>query len=265
MWLIFDLEISSFRDVPTVTLLVGTDKAAFHVHQGLLFNASAVFKATFSGAFKESADRSMLLPEDDVESVERMIQWLYTKNFQLIKPTSSDTQQECFMQLATLNTLADKYNIVALKNQIVDELFTFTEKKSFSRCPQQAVVTYVYNNTSGGSYFRKILVAWYTWRIDFIWYVEGDSTKVLQSIPDFAVDLSNSLALRIARPGKTNPFLSSSSAFHETPAEDKEKKDSKQEPQAYNNSRGLPALSSSPSPWGVPLVLRLEREGANIS
>ena len=215
-----------------MTLVAGSDQTACHVHQDLLCNASPVFKAAFSGAFKESSDRSILLPEDDAESVERLIQWLYTKHFQLVKPTSTVTQEECYMQLATLNTLAEKYNIVALKNQIVDELFTLTEHRDFNTPPQRPVISYVYNNTSEGSYFRKILVAWYTWMIDFTWYGKDVSTQVLQSIPDFATDLSKSLGLRIAHPKKTNPLLSSSSAFHETPAEDKEKKDSKQEPQS---------------------------------
>ena len=88
----------------------------FHVHQDLLFDASPVMKAAFSGNFQEASDRSMSLPDDDKSSVERMLKWLYTRKLELTVPVSIETSHECYMQLAQLNTLADKYDVYLLKN-----------------------------------------------------------------------------------------------------------------------------------------------------
>lgn len=66
-----------------VTLYVSNDRAVFRVHQNLLCNASPVFQAALAGTFKESSDNSMDLPEEDVAAVNRLVQWLYTKRYQL--------------------------------------------------------------------------------------------------------------------------------------------------------------------------------------
>ena len=51
-----------FEGVPVVTFYVGPDKVVFHVHEHLLFDASPVFKAAFSGNFKEASERSSRFP-----------------------------------------------------------------------------------------------------------------------------------------------------------------------------------------------------------
>lgn len=106
-----------------MTLYVGLAKTVYHVHKDLLFEASPVFKAALSGQFVESSTRSMNILDDDVDAVERMLQWLYTKKFELTNVVSKATSSICFCELAELNTLADKYDIVALKNAIIDKLF----------------------------------------------------------------------------------------------------------------------------------------------
>ena len=139
----------------------------------------------------------MSLPDHDSGSVERMIQWLYTREFKLTVPVSSETSEECYMQLAELNTLADKYDIYLLKNRIVDELFDLTKSPRNIKPPQLSVVAYVYDNTTEGSSFRKLMVAWYAHRIDFAWYDKGINGDQLANVSqDFAIDLAMEFGAR---------------------------------------------------------------------
>lgn len=138
----------------------------FYVHRDVICNESSVFKAAFSGEFTEASNQSMDLPDDEIESIGRMIQWLYSKQYELAKWSFGDkkiTANTRFWQLAKLNTLADKYNIIGLTNDIVDQLYIMRSK---GVPPQLPVAAYIYGNTTENSSFRKLLIAWYSWEID---------------------------------------------------------------------------------------------------
>lgn len=161
----------------------------------------------------------MSLPDDDVEAFESMTLWLYTQKLELSDPITEETSSECYWQLAKLNTLADKYDITTLKNLIVDKLFELSVPPKYVSPPQMDVITYVYQNTTEKSSFRKLLVAWYTWNIDFKWY-RGDNTRdVILKLPEFTADLAISLALRTEY-NAINPLEGRSSNYHEKPAEE---------------------------------------------
>ena len=162
----------------------------------------------------------MSLPDDDKDSVGRMIQWLYTRKIELTTPVSKETSEECYMQLAMLNTVADKYDIFLLKNHIVDELVDLTKSPRNFQPPPMPVVTYVYNNTTGASSFRDMMVAWYAYGIDLKWY-ELDNTKMrlAEASQGFAIDLVVVLAARLKYPKRPRPLSLPSSSYHETPPE----------------------------------------------
>ena len=205
-----------FEGVPIITFYVGQDKIVFHVHQNILFDASPVFKAAFSGSFKEASERSMPLPDDDKDSIGRMIQWLYTRKFHLTAPVSKETSDHCYMELAKLNTLAEKYDIYLLKNHIVDELFALTKPPKNFGAPRLPVVKHVYNNTMARSSFRTLLVAWYAYRIDFNWYELDATREHLAEIPhDFAIDLALELGARQKNPNRQCPFTRPNLDLHE--------------------------------------------------
>lgn len=172
----------------------------------------------------------MPLPEDDQGSVERMIQWLYTGKYELTVPVSAGTSAECYMQLAKLNTLADKYDIYLLKNHIVDELFDLIKPPRNIQPPQIPVIAYVYENTTEESSFRKLLVAWCVYRIDLKWY-EDKATRVelAKLSQDFAIDLAMAFGVRIKQPNQKSPFTLPSSVYHETPPKEDDKGHTQQE------------------------------------
>ena len=147
-----------------------------------------------------------------------MIQWLYTRKFKLTVPVSAETSEGCYMQLAKLNTLADMYDIYLLKNHIVDELFDLAKPPKNIMPPQLPLVGYIYNNTTGASSFRKLMVAWYVHRGNLAWYDKDSTRNALAQVPqEFTIDLAMKFAARMKYPDRSNPFALPSSVYHETP------------------------------------------------
>lgn len=203
-----------FRGASFVTLLVGPDKIVYNVHQDILCDASKVLKAAFSGDFKESSDRSISLEDEEPDVVEHMIRWLYSGKIHLIKAVSSQTAHSCYWQLAKLNTLADKYDMVHLKNSIVDELYKLREPPADNYPPALDVITYLYANTTKTSPFRKLVVAWYSLHIKLEWY-DGTTQAELAAVPDFAADVAVALSTRIQYPNRGSAFKSNKSVYYE--------------------------------------------------
>ncbi len=196
-----------------VTLYVGPDRNAFHVHLRLLCAASPVFKAAFSGNFKESTERSMDLPEDDHEAINRLVQWLYSERYQLPRIGDESKNRKCFDALARLNTLGEKYQITGLKNNVIRKLFRM--RRDFLFIPGPTLVAYVYGNTSQGSSFRKFLVDCYSWGVASVWFTKVGTQSLLADIPDFAADLAIALVQMVEDPTKGNPFDGDNSKYYE--------------------------------------------------
>lgn len=205
---------TKFQNNPIVTLNVGPDKHTFHVHQELLFNSSPVFKAAFSGAYQESSERCMALPDEDPEIVERLMQWLYFKSLSLTKAVCSKTSTERYFQLAKLNTLADKFDVGLLKNLIIDEIFAINTRPNVFP-PQTPVIAYIYENTTEKSSLRKLMVGWYVWHINHKWYTFDSTPEFLEDIPSFAADLAIAMSRRVQDPSLKSPFLSEPSSYYE--------------------------------------------------
>ena len=165
----------------------------------------------------------MSLPEDDRDSFECMIQWLYTKKFALINAVSNETSHELFFQLAKLNTLAEKYDIYLLKNDVVDALFDHANSPN-PNLESTDVMKHVYDNTTRASSFRKLMVAWHAYEINLGWFEGDDAREELTEVsPEFAIELAIALAARLKHPDRRRPFNQPSSDFHEKPPKKVEK------------------------------------------
>ena len=208
-----DPDSTKFQNNPIVTLDVGPAKHTFHVHQELLFKYSPVFKAAFSGACRESSEHRMALPEDDPETVERFMQWLYFESLDLTKGACLETWHECCWQLARLNTFADKFDVGLLKNSIIDELFAL--RMTAGRAPQPLVVAHIYDNTTETSSLRKLIVGWYAWHVKYDWYTLSGTPAILEDIPKFAADLAIAMRRRVQDPNLKSPFSSEPSSYYE--------------------------------------------------
>ena len=166
----------------------------------------------------------MDLPEEDVGSVNRLVQWLYTERYEIDDVRPGGHWHARFWQLARLNALADKYDIVTLRNLIVSHFFLLFKTDKIPRLrPPIDLVEYVYTNSSKRCALRDLLAAVYCWKIDYRWYSEVGIKDKLNSIPAFGGDIAIAMAQRAL--GNGDPFRGYATVYfeivnHEIPNED---------------------------------------------
>lgn len=206
--------MDSFHGEPVVTLYVGNHRGLFCIHRNLLCNASPVFKAAFAGKSKESCALSMDLPDEDADSVNWLVQWLYNKCYEVDEYDSEAHSRTRYWQLARLNALADKYDIVALRNDIVDKFFViFSPLKAGHPTPSTGLVKYVYTNSSKHCALRDLLADVYCWNVAYSWYSKAGVKNVLERFPAFGLDIAIAMAQKFS--GKGDPFQGKASVYHE--------------------------------------------------
>ena len=201
-----------FCDASTASIYVGETRALFLVHQDLLSSVSPYFEAALTTGFKEATARTVSLPEDDIESFERFVQWLYSGVYALSVFKTREMADKRYLQLAELYILADKFQVPKLKNDIIDKVNT-THK---AYLPPLSAISHVYKNTPTSSPLRKMLVATYVWSIDLTWYNEEEAEKELLMVPEFTRDLTVTLAGLFQDPDRPNPLEGETNPYHET-------------------------------------------------
>lgn len=137
----------------------------------------------------------------------------------LIPIKSSDEEAHLsdtyFVRLARVYATAEKYGITALKNTLLDLVFHLKRADAKPRPPTSNVLSYVYNTTPTTSPLRRLLVAWYTWHVDFRWYDTEDGLKTLYDLPEFAAELACSNARKMNGLIKFSPLYGKSEVYHE--------------------------------------------------
>lgn len=147
-----------------------------------------------NGTFTETTDQSMKLLEDDVNTFSRFVQWLYQGQIQTL-PLADENSAKCWSDLAELYVLADKYQMVHLHNDIINKLFEF--KAASLQPPQIIVAMFIYENTTSGSSFRKLLVTYNAWLVNREWYSKEQVPFSLSRVPEFAADIACAFAQRL--------------------------------------------------------------------
>ncbi|KAL8766012.1 MAG: hypothetical protein Q9209_007101 [Squamulea sp. 1 TL-2023] len=164
----------------------------------------------------------MDLEDDDIETFELFVQWLYIGKVD-ISPSLCATAaiKGHFDELTHLYVLADKYNIVSLKNHVMDVCFAFARKRgmtagkrSLAAAPRLETIEYVYDNTVPGLPMRQFMVAYYVWVISPEWYRQENARSQLRAIPEFGADVAIALASKFDDHPSVSPFEDNSS-FHE--------------------------------------------------
>ncbi|TID13689.1 hypothetical protein E6O75_ATG01667 [Venturia nashicola] len=74
-----DAEVRSFSNYGTelVTIDVGPEKTAFHIHKGILTSESPYFKAAFDGEFREATEKRIHLADTTSAIFQDFMDWLY--------------------------------------------------------------------------------------------------------------------------------------------------------------------------------------------
>lgn len=196
---------------PDVVLYVGEPATAFHVEMEAICEVSPVLKAAFTGNFRESQEKKMNLPEEDIVNFGRFIQWTYTGSYPLAAFEADGTAEDRIMELAELYVLADRYDVATLKHHIIDRMYEIGQCSDPIAGPPHSIIRYVYDNSTRLSGFRKLLAAWYlnTRRLEFKF---SDRGRLLEAeIPE----LQTEVALEAGVRGTDNPFLRDRRVFYE--------------------------------------------------
>ena len=175
-----------------MTIFVGPARTKWSLHENLLSATSDFFRTAFNGGFKESADDTLALPEDDPQAFELFVRWLYGKALSpaagglnnsagagstsavasgsanttaaLSSATASasltillppDRCRTTIQDYLRLYVLASKLLVEELENTVVDIAQGYY--KVGTRRPDIRDVQYVYDNTPSGAGMRRLL------------------------------------------------------------------------------------------------------------
>ncbi|KAL8981755.1 MAG: hypothetical protein Q9205_003551 [Flavoplaca limonia] len=149
----------------------------------------------------------MELAEDNVEAVERYVQWLYSRDFKISPVGNTQCTNARYLELIRLYVLADKFNIPLLKNHIMGLLFETIKlpngafrdliSQDLDIRPPVSVLRLIYTNTPKGSPVRKFIAAFFVWHTSVIRYEEEACWGKMSEIPDFTIDIAINLAKRV--------------------------------------------------------------------
>lgn len=198
-----------------MVLYVGTPAVAFHVEMDVLCDVSPVLKAAFTGGFKESQDKTMKLPEEDMIGFDRFLRWVYLGRYPLTNIEADGTAEVRIMELARLYVLADRFDVVPLKHHVIDEMYEIGRISSDQTGPPHHVIRYVYKNSTRLSLFRKLLVAWYLLKRRNHHHGYSHSSRMMVALENEIPELRAELALEARTRGPINPFLRDRDVFYE--------------------------------------------------
>jgi hypothetical protein len=178
---------------------VGELEACFIVHLRQLKTKSPFFEAALRYNFRERSGKTVHLPTDDVETVERYVQWLYSS----ATPRFSNDPEERYLELAQLYVFADKTQTKSLKLLLMGSLFAL---HAAGVLPSQDVINFSFQNLPDYSALRHVLVDAYVWHADLTWISRPSCMDELIGNPRFAAEVSMGMAKRIKNPKLRDPF-----------------------------------------------------------
>ena len=112
-------------DDTIVTVIVGEKKRVFKIHKNLLCSSSEFFKATLDGKFKEAEEREINLEEEDPQTFERVVLWIYSGSL-LEKNETSTTLG--YADLLKIYVFAEARCMTELQNDTIDVIIRRVQK-----------------------------------------------------------------------------------------------------------------------------------------
>lgn len=193
-------------------VLVGEEKASFFVHQEILCSASPFLKAALTGNFMEGNGEPLSLPEDDPDTFERFLQYVYISSYNL-STYATDNLKACQRQAweyVRLFVFAEKAQVEPLKRQIVKSLFELEREKQIKYPASYTCMEFAYDHTPSGSPLRKVLAA------SYVWHTSALQPDLLARNPDLAADIAVGMQRRVHSTSMQNPFDGSYDTFSST-------------------------------------------------
>lgn len=122
-----------------MTVLVGPSEVQWRLHENLLSGISDFFRSAFNSGFQESIEDKLTMPEDDPNSFELFVRWLYIRaltpsavsnsttsaHVMLGKDFTGGSSTACIQDYLKLYVLASKVLVEELENACVDMAHAF--------------------------------------------------------------------------------------------------------------------------------------------
>lgn len=143
------LVLTCFRAMQsdTFTIIVGSAQSSFKVPQDLLIQISSFFEKACKSRFRESAERTIRLPEEKESVFGHFYVWLHGPGPRILP----DYDIETFIDLAIF---AEKYQILLLKNQTSDTMRWAIKETEWQITPE--LLSTVYHETPANSVLRRL-------------------------------------------------------------------------------------------------------------
>jgi hypothetical protein len=149
-----------------LTLYVTPDKVPFLVHKEVLCKKIPYFEKMFKGGFEEGTKNEATFPEDNTESFDLLLGWVYHDSirslFTLRKEGANTSVQS--WSAANFYILAEKLCLSQLQDQIVNEYLDYLDRRN--SFPTVSYIGLVYFTTPAGNPFRKIVARFFQWAVD---------------------------------------------------------------------------------------------------
>lgn len=143
------LVLTCFRAMQsdTFTVIVGSAQISFKVPQDLLIHISSFFEKACKSRFRESAERTIRLPEEKESVFGHFYVWLHGPGPRILP----DYDIKTFIDLAIF---AEKYQILLLKNQTSDTMRMAINATEWQITPE--LLSTVYHETPANSVLRRL-------------------------------------------------------------------------------------------------------------
>lgn len=201
-----------------IEIVVGTDRpVTFCVHEELLRASACFFKAALSHDWKEARSRTISLNSDEPEIFRLYMHWLYRGTLPTrIASRNAIVDNKEYLQLSKAYVLGDKLQDGHFTDAVMDAIIDKSSEMLF--CPNNDMISYVYDNTTELSQLRLFLVDSY---VNEQYGNDLGEPGVLPNafVHSIAVEL---LKLRKAVPGKKQPrTLTSTCKYHQHASDEK--------------------------------------------
>lgn len=173
-----------------VKVQVGEPPQDFFVHSELLRRSSAFFDAALKQEWHEGKQRTVQLPEQDPETFNLYVQWLYSGR--ILSKVDGAHGSVNYLLVTKLYALGEVLLDNVFQDRIIDVLVTCVREKGkdgTTRWPAQEHVNTIYRGTTKGSAGRRLMVNMHVLQGRGNWLGEdADSCH-----HEFAVDLARAL------------------------------------------------------------------------
>jgi BTB/POZ domain len=179
-----------------VDLYVGPQKDRFHVHKEVLCKKIPYFEKMFKGEFKEATEDQATFPEDNPESFDLLLGWVYHNSIRplvALREGGINSLSVNSWSIIKFYLLAEKFCLSQLQDQIFNEYLDYLHREiSFPAVHQ---IGANYSDSPVGNPFRKFAARAFHWAIDpssklsnTIWPTHA-LAKLLQDQKDLAEDV----------------------------------------------------------------------------